>query len=1006
MQFNDPLPPPVTMISAPVAVVDAQALRAALRLVLTAGEADDVARRLPEGGEVEDLGPVARDALGRARMERWLARLPWRRGAADGRLLGPLSGAPAEAAVALALGVGLRLDGRDLADVLDVRIERAGEWLVEGRRALDREMPDPCRKTAWLVGRYEDRSLDPDERVELLTHLNRCPACQEVIERSRVVDGGIAGEFGRLRRDIAERPVVGVSRRARIRRGALVAGVMLVIAIALVAGGTLVSSLVRGLDEPVPLVAAREPAVYSGWLVMTSGDGTVLARHLATGETRRILASEGPASGVSRPIFLSPGGTRLMTYSGEYSQSSGRRVIVRSIDGSEVGRLEWPGGDGIYYPTGWIDERRVLVSVYPIDPLAHQGQPSQSMRDRWATESRLLAVDVETGDEREVLRGDVGFGLPSPDGRYVAAARITETNDRRIGVNEFVIEVWPVDSSGVSQPLITIDGLIPTGSPLVWAGDGSRLFATQAIEGDSQDPEPETERRTTPNAEPHALVAIGLDGEVRRLATAGGNSAIFPVSSAPDGASVVFLRVEGSNVLPAISYWRVGVDGRAPEQVSGAVSESYGNDGVVWSPDGATLLVSEVRVPYLDDRDTAWSRWEAAATEVIAVGEAGERTVLLTSFSVGSRLLGWLPDDAIARSFDAGDATVFTAPEPVAGAPNATRLGVNSAASNDGTYITLDDVSVGSPLVWQTDDGDTQRLRGSLEDAIWLPGTSGLMTVSGGREGSRSASRLSVLAATNPYAPVAFEPREFDPAGLDGDRERRYAAPRVSPDGLNTSFFVVDQRSSVELWIANAAGGASRVTGWSLPGNRIIEPSLAARWVDDSTLVFVEPRDWSRGMPETAVLRRLTVGEDGSATASDVIELVGHGDDRGIALMEIAVSADGTDIAWRVRHYTELAADDGRFDTVYLAPVDDLTRDVELTRGSPGSGLAWSVDGRLLLVGIDREVQVVDADDLRVEVISGDDSAQFPLWVGGDEIWYSAESGDDATVMRVRVRRE
>ncbi len=167
--------------------------------------------------------------------------------------------------------------------------------------------------------------------------------------------------------------------------------------------------------------------------------------------------------------------------------------------------------------------------------------------------------------------------------------------------------------------------------------------------------------------------------------------------------------------------------------------------------------------------------------------------MLLTTYSVGDRLLGWLPDEALPVPGKADDQTIFTAPEAVEGVPDSTRLDEGSAASKDGAFLTLADLAVGSPMVWQTDSDDTQRLRGSIEDAIWLPGTRGLLSVSGGREVGRSASRLSVLASTNPYAPLALEPIQFDPIEIGNDRERRYAAPQVSPDGLNSSFFVVDQ---------------------------------------------------------------------------------------------------------------------------------------------------------------------------------------------------------------------
>jgi hypothetical protein len=260
-----------------------------------------------------------------------------------------------------------------------------------------------------------------------------------------------------------------------------------------------------------------------------------------------------------------------------------------------------------------------------------------------------------------------------------------------------------------------------------------------------------------------------------------------------------------------------------------------------------------------------------------------------------------------------------------------------------------------------------------------------------------------VLASTNPYAPLALEPLQFDPAGLDGDHSRRYAAPRVAPDGLHTSFFIVDDSGGVELWVANAVSGVERITSWRLPGDRIIEPPLEARWVDDRTLVFVEPRDWTSGMPETAALRRATVSTDGSLIAEDVIEIIARGDDKGIALHEIAASSNGQEISWRIRHYTEWSASDGRFDTIHLAPTDDLSRDVELTRGSAGNGLAWSADSRLLLVGIDRDVMLANPANLSIDVISDGMRAEHPLWVGDDEIWFSVDDGMVASVMRVRV---
>ena len=100
------------------------------------------------------------------------------------------------------------------------------------------------------------------------------------------------------------------------------------------------------------------------------------------------------------------------------------------------------------------------------------------------------------------------------------------------------------------------------------------------------------------------------------------------------------------------------------------------------------------------------------------------------------------------------------------------------------------------------------------------------------------------------------------------------------------------------------------------------------------------------------------------------------------------------------------AADDGRVDTLHHAPAADITREIELIRGVIGDGLVWSESGDVLIAGIDRQVVAVDARELTVEVISGEDVARHPLWVGAGEIWYAADRGEQSEIMRVRVRRE
>lgn len=1000
MRLNDLLPPPVPSISTTGSMsVDVVRLRAALRLMLSADEADHLAQRLPQGAGVNDLVVVVRGALDRLRLQRLLARLPWRSRDGAGLILGAESRVPAESAVALALSIGLHLDSRRLADIMDIRIETAGRWLLAGRRALDPEIPDACQRTAGLVGRYDDRSLDPDERIELFTHLSRCPTCQVAVERSRSVDAEIADEVERFRVIVGGEPVRRPSRLGPVRQYGLPLAMSLVLLVALLVSWTVISRLVHGSHNPVPLVAARAPTPYGGWLLIERGDGTVHARHLTTGEVRQIIGSENEFSRSWTQLMLSPDGTRLLAFYGDFSQERTGRVVVYALDGQEVAQLEWPIDGAVYYPTGWFNEHEILVIALPsLQP----NQTDEANRERYNNETHFLKIDVETGASREILRGGIAYGLPSPDGRYLAVARMTNIDSPMASRDGLALEIWALTADDVEGPIVTYDNWVPTGGVPIWAPDGSRIFTVQTLQ-DAEDSPSVTDQRTIPNYSQHVLVAIGLDGTVQELVSAGGDSAVFPVSVSPDGTTVIYHRSEGANVLPAVSYWRVSADGGEPEQLSTSVVESYGRYGVAWSPDGATLLVSEVVAPYLDPEHGDWSRWDAAATDLVAIAADGARTTLLSSFSVGDQLLGWVADDAMPEGASNGAGVRFTAPERIPNVPNATQLGQNSVASRDGNYVTLDDLAVGSPLIWSLNDGDTQRLRGSLEDVAWLPGATGLITVSGVRPEAETASQLSVLATTNPYAPSAFEQRHFDPVELAVGDGRRYAAPRPSPNGLNTAFFIVSDSGRVELWLANAVGGPTQMARWSTPSDRIIESPLVADWVDNRTLVFVEPGEWSNGLPEVAIIRRVTVAEDGSAEVEDVLELVGRGDDRGVVVTELAISNDGKDVAWRLRHFTALVADNGRFDTISLAPVEDLTRDFEVDRGAPSDGLAWSANSRLLLVGLSREVMVVDVPTVEIQVISGDDSAQHPLWVHDNEIWYA---GEDGAVMRVRLQYE
>ena len=208
------------------------------------------------------------------------------------------------------------------------------------------------------------------------------------------------------------------------------------------------------------------------------------------------------------------------------------------------------------------------------------------------------------------------------------------------------------------------------------------------------------QHRSRPAFEPQALIAIGLDGAVpQQLARSDGERAFYPVSAAPDGTSVVYWMVDETEMLPSVSYWKAGIDGSSSEQLSDAVSEAYRGPGVAWYGGGGAVLVGEMTVPYLERHDVVWSRGNAATTMIVAVDDAGQRTRLLASFSVGDRVLGWVSDEAMPERAGGqpGEEVMFADPVPVAGVPDGTRLSNGSAASLDGRYLTLEETRSDRP---------------------------------------------------------------------------------------------------------------------------------------------------------------------------------------------------------------------------------------------------------------------------------------------------------------------
>jgi hypothetical protein len=123
-----------------------------------------------------------------------------------------------------------------------------------------------------------------------------------------------------------------------------------------------------------------------------------------------------------------------------------------------------------------------------------------------------------------------------------------------------------------------------------------------------------------------------------------------------------------------------------------------------------------------------------------------------------------------------------------------------------------------------------------------------------------------------------------------------------------------------------------------------------------------------------------------------------------VMLWEMALSPDGAHVAYRLRHFGERSIDSGRTDILHVAPVADIARPIELARGNPGDGIAWSKDSRWLAAGIRGRIALMSVDGREFSHVTPDGPrADNPVWLSTHEIWFSMDSGDGSAIWRARI---
>lgn len=195
----------------------------------------------------------------------------------------------------------------------------------------------------------------------------------------------------------------------------------------------------------------------------------------------------------------------------------------------------------------------------------------------------VVALDLESGDEREIGPAETYGGAWSPSGTKVATGdwQTTLVTDVETGATERFdtpecgSHVWSPDETLVacrySDPW-TVSTFDPD------TGDVRRLTDS----GFSGEPAWSPDSRSISYVEPGAVMVMSRDGRgKRRVAEAGSiGSGLGPVWS-PEGRLIAYL--DGSSVRV------VGADGRDPRVL---LEEGGASRGLSWSPDGRSLAVA------------------------------------------------------------------------------------------------------------------------------------------------------------------------------------------------------------------------------------------------------------------------------------------------------------------------------------------------------------------------------------------------------------------------------
>ncbi|HVC16441.1 MAG TPA: hypothetical protein VNE18_03980, partial [Rhodanobacter sp.] len=737
------------------------------------------------------------------------------------------------------------------------------------------------------------------------------------------------------------------------------AGSLALLAVVLLLAGFVGWRRLTAEHAPVPLLPANAPSPsLSGWLIQTTQNGGIHAIHIGNGE-QRLLVPETNNADVQ--TMLAPDQRHLAQLIITRGENANVTLRDYALDGTLL--HEWTGLDPANQNRllGWMNVSTILVA----------SNPNSSPQD--LEPAMVSAFDGQSGTRRTLFAGWINGAAASPDGRYLAIDQYSDTGS--------VLEIRPVAGAGLGAPVATY---AQGGTPLAWTKDDRLIFWST----------------TASNS---AIKAISLDGTVTEIAQSTAFYAPNVLGFSPDRAQMIYVTNSGSAGVHPWTYWELNLSGGEPrELVEG--NASYALPGnVVWSPSGDVVALTLSEPFYLPHPAQTGSATSIASYRTVAFGAAGQTRGSLFDQFTDQALLAWLPDGALPTQAEAAaqnSMNTDTSSFKTVGLPELgglrPELSNTSGLSPDRSKALIYDPTYDVAMAIPVNGSPPVQIGGPPTDSSWLPDSSGGIGVQQHTLGNGSISRIDI------YGDVGngtMSVTDYDPAQLGNSTAASYRYPMLSPNGLRYSFFVVDSQR-IALWVGGYDGPPRVVTSWQNPAGAKVDPPLIAEWVDNDTLIYSEPESWRGGLPQRVTLHRLVLIANATSDTG-LIRWQPHGNEHGIVLQELRLSADQTEIAVRLRHITGNDPSKDAFDSIAVVSSRDLQQSFELARGETGAGLSWSPDGTQMVSVTEGKLTIFTIHSGGIEhVDTGDASISFPLWVLPNEIWYESSSGVATQMLR------